>query len=417
MIADELHQHPTRLLYDAYAQATGARRQPLIIAITTAGFDTHGVCYSQRIIIENILTGNASAQDGDSFFGYIACIDQPDKDGKLDKDGKNGDDPMDEKCWIKANPNLGISVKLDNMREEAAAARIDPTALNSFLCKRLNVWVSQEIRWMAPERWAKCNAAGHLANPHDLREAAEKDLYGRIAVGGLDLSEKHDLTAFGLVFPPCKPVTEQVARPQTRQEIQWRIPPVFDEVVTKPADLKWSVLVWFWVPEDSIAERVKKDRVPYDVWARSGYLRTCPGAVINHEFIYKEITEIKKRFNFNDIAYDKWNALWIANKLAEDGFKTTPVQMNYSTMNEPMKELMGMVLEKKLEHYGDPVLSWNAGNVAATTDPNGSIRPDKDKSKEKIDGIVALIMALSQFCSDPALAQNSVYSERGIIFL
>src|SRR5208282_729295 len=213
-IADELHQHPTRLLYDAYAQATGSRLNYLILAITTAGYDTHGVCYSQRIIGENILTSNVAAAEGDSFFAYIACIDEP------DKDGKNGDDPMDEKCWIKANPNLGISVKMDNMREEAAIARIDATALNSFLCKRLNVWVNQEIRWMDPAKWAKCNAAGPLSSPRELRVAAEAALAHRIAIGGLDLSSKDDLTAFALVFPPCKPITEKVPRPQSRQEIQ-----------------------------------------------------------------------------------------------------------------------------------------------------------------------------------------------------
>src|ERR1039458_9461523 len=411
-IADELHQHPTRLLYDAYAQSTGARRQPLIIAITTAGYDTQGVCYKQRGIVENILTGNSSAADGDSFFGYIACIDEP------DKEGKNGDDPMDEKCWIKANPNLGFGTpKIDNLREEAGIARIDATALHSFLCKRLNVWVNQEIRWMDPAKWAKCNSSGPLANPREVRIAAEKALSGRIAIAGFDLSSKIDLTAFALVFPPCKPVTEKVPRPQTRQEIQWRIPQVFDEVEIAPADLRWSVLVWFWVPEGCIEERVKKDRVPYDVWKRLGYLRTCPGNTIDHEFLYKEITELSKTFQFKDIGFDAWNAQWIAKKLIDDGFRAESCRPNYSTMNEPMKELMGMVLDKKMEHYGDPVLAWNAGNVAATTDANGSIRPDKDKSKEKIDGIVAIIMAMSRFCSDPTLSQNSVYAERGIIFL
>jgi phage terminase large subunit-like protein len=412
MIADELHQHPTRLLYDAYAQATGARRQPFIIAITTAGYDTHGVCYSQRNIIENILTDNASAVDGDSFFGFIACIDEEDKAA-----GTPADNPMDEACWPKANPNLGISVKMDNMREEAAMARIDATALNSFLCKRLNVWVNQEIRWMDPAKWALCNSAGPLVDPHIQRIAAEKTLAGRVAIAGLDLSNKHDLTAFALVFPPCKPVTELVPRPQTRQEIQWRIPQVFDEVITTPADLRWSVLVWFWVPEGCIQQRVKEHRVPYDVWKKQGYLRTCPGNSIDHEYLYKDITELSKIFQFKDIGFDAWDASWIAKKMVDDGFKAESCRPNYSTMNEPMKELMGMVLDKKLEHYGDPILSWNAGNVAATTDANGSIRPDKDKSKEKIDGIVAVIMAMSRICKDPTLAQNSVYSERGIIFL
>ena len=412
LIADELHQHPTRLLYDAYYEAIGARTQPLVIAITTAGYDTMGVCFAQRKIAENILVGNVEAAAGDTMFAYIACIDEP------DKDGKGGDDWKDEKCWAKANPNLNVSVKMDGLREAAAKAMIDPTALNSFLCKRLNVWTSQEIRWMPPDKWALCNVAGPLASPKMLRAAAVEKLAGRVCIGGLDLSAKIDLSAFALVFPPAVAQVEKVPRKQTRQEIQYRVPLVYDDKIIKPADPYWSVLVWFWVPEGCIEERVKKDRVRYDVWKKEGYLRTCPGNVIDHEFIYKQIIEIRKQFQFTDIAFDSWNAQWISKKLLDDGFKAEPVRMVYSSMNEPMKELMGMVLEKKLEHYGDPLLAWNAGNVAATTDANGNIRPDKEKSKEKIDGIVAVIMALSRICADPTTAQTgSVYSQRGIIFL
>ncbi len=178
------------------------------------------------------------------------------------------------------------------------------------------------------------------------------------------------------------------------------------------------MLTWNWVPKECIAERVKKDRVHYDVWEREEYLRTCPGNVIDHEFIYKEIKKLRELFQFTDIAFDSWNAQWITKKLTDDGFKAEPVRMVYSAMNEPMKELMGMVLEKKLEHFGDPILAWAAGNVSATTDANGNIRPDKEKSKEKIDPIVAIIMALSRICADPTLAQSgSVYSSRGIVFL
>lgn len=412
LIADELHQHPTRLLYDAYYEATGARTQPLCLAITTAGYDTTGICFAQRKIGENILACNVDVSVGDNMFVYIACIDD------ADKDGKGGDDPMDEKCWPKANPNLGISVKLDQLREAAAKADIDPTALNGFLCKRLNVWVNQEIRWMPPDKWARCNVAGPMANPVDLRAAAMKRLNGRVAIGGLDLSAKLDLTAFALVFPPVQQRIERVAQTQSKED-QWQRKPVqYVDTITQIGDPLWSVLVWFWVPEACIVERVKKDRVRYDVWRDSGYLGTCPGNVIDHEFIYKQITELKKQFNFNEIAFDSWNAQWISKKLTDDGFKAEPARMVYQTMSEPMKELMGMVLEKKLEHFGDPILAWNAGNVSATTNPNGEIRPDKDKSKEKIDGIVAVIMALSRICADPTLATtSSVYNERGIIFL
>lgn len=412
LIADELHQHPTRLLYDAYYEATGARLQPLILAITTAGYDRLGICYSQRNIAENILVGNVAAADCDSVFAFIACIDEP------DLEGKGGDDWENEACWPKANPNLGISVKMDNMREAAAKAKVDPTALNSFLCKRLNVWTSQEIRWMPPEKWAKCNVAGPLASPMALRKAAITRLEGRIAIAGLDLSSKVDLTAFALLYPPVAERIEKVAKPQTQQDIWNRRALVYEDKITQVGDPYWSVLLWFWVPEGCIQERVKKDRVRYDVWQREGYLQTCPGNTIDHEFIYKQITELRKQFNFTDIAFDSWNAQWISNKLLADGFKPEECRMGYRTMSEPMKELYGLVLNKKLEHFADPILAWNAGNVAATTDATGSIKPDKEKSKEKIDGMVSLIMAMSRIVADPTLAQtSSVYSERGIVFL
>ena len=416
LCADELHQHPSRLLWDAYSQAVGSRRQPMLIGITTAGYDTTGICYQQRNIGSNVLSPSSLEEviAGDSFFAYIACIDEP------DKEGKNGDDPFNETCWIKANPNLGVSVKLDDLRVEAGLAKIDASALNSFLCKKLNVWVNQEFRWMDPSRWAQCSAAGTLANPKELRAAAIKKLQGRMAIGGLDLSEKFDLSAFALVFPPVVAKIERVPRPQTREQIMFRVPIVYDEVEMEPADPNWSVLVWFWVPKDKIQERVKKDRVMYDVWARDEYLMTCPGSVIDHEVILKHIVELKDKFAVRDIGYDEWNAAWISKKLDESGFTTVKVPMTYGRMSEPMKNLMAAVLEHKLEHYGDPILSWNAGNVSATTNVNGDIRPDKEKSKEKIDGIVAIIMALSLVCANPKLADDRGgawdYS-RGIVFI
>ena len=412
LIADELHQHPTRLLYDAYYEATAARQQPLVIAITTAGYDTTSICFAQRKIAENILVGNVAAVYGDAVFAFIACIDEP------DKDGKNGDDWQDEACWPKANPNLGISVKMDNMREAYAKATIDPTSLNGFLCKRLNVWTSQEIRWMPPEKWARCNVAGPLSNPRTVLDAALVRLVGRVCIGALDLSSKIDLTAFVLLFPPVKARYEKVPLPQTQEEKWNRVPVKFEEKLVDPGDPYWSVLPWFWVPEGCIEERVKKDRVRYDVWQKLGYLNTCPGSTIDHEFIYKHIVGLRDKYRFTNIAFDAWNAQWISNKLLADGFKAEPVRMTYQVMSEPMKELMGLVLEKKLEHFGHPILAWNAGNVSATTDANGSIRPDKEKSKEKIDGVVALIMALSQICKDPTTAGGSGWDySKGLTFL
>ena len=252
-LVDELHAHPSRHLYDVLFEATASRSQPLTLSITTAGYNRDGICFSQRKIAENILVGNVTASDGDAMFAFIACIDEP------DHEGKNGDNWEDEKCWPKANPNLGVSVKIDKLREAAAKAKIDPTALNSFLCKHLNVWTSQEIRWMPPEKWAKCNASGPLASPMANRLLALKRLEGRTCLGGLDLSSKIDLTSFVLLFPPTEKRVEKKARPQTPEDIRRRSPMVYDEIVV-PADPFWSVLPWFWVPKDGIADRSKEEQ-------------------------------------------------------------------------------------------------------------------------------------------------------------
>ena len=411
LIADEVHQHPTRLLWDAYREAIVSRRQSLCIGITTAGYDRQSFCYEQRHVIETILAGIANVKDADHIFGFIACIDE------ADSNGKNADDPFNEAVWPKANPNLGVSVKLDALREMCSNAKINSSAMNTFLCKHLNVWVNQEIRWMKPEPWAKCNAAGPRTDPVKQRADALAKLAGRICIGGLDMSSKEDLTSFVLVFPPAKARVELVAKPQTQNEIHFKMPIEYEEKIVSAADEKWSVIPWFWVPEGVIEKRVKEAKVHYDVWKKEGFLLTCAGNSINHEFIYKHIAALRESFQFQNIAFDTWNAQWISNKLSEDGFKVEAARPVYSVLSEPMKELMGMVLEQKLEHYGNPILTWNAMNVAETMNANGDVRFDKEKSKEKIDGIAALVMALSLVCKNPTIIASSVYNERGIVFL
>ena len=412
LIADELHQHPSHLLYSAYKEATVGRRQPLCVAITTAGYDQHSFCYTRRVAAENILVGNVEASEFDHFFAFIACIDEP------DRDGKGGDDPFNEACWAKANPNLGVSPKLESLRQQAAMAKLDPVVRNTFLCKHMNVWVNQEICWMDPAKWAACNAAGPLASPRALRAAALEKLLGRICVGGLDLSTNTDLCAFALLFPPTKDEVEQVPKRRTQEDIWKGIPQQYDEVIIKKGDPKWSILLWFWVPEMCIAERVKKDRVKYDVWRDEGYLNICPGNVINHEFIYKQILELRKLFRFEEISMDAWNAQWLSQKLKADGFTSEEARPTYPNLSEPMKELMGLVLEKKLEHFADPILAWNANNVQATMDPMGYIKPDKKRSKEKIDGIVAVILAIHCVVKNPKVATGSGWDySKGIIFI
>lgn len=408
-LIDELHAHPDRKLYDVLRESSASRRQPLVFAITTAGYNRDGICYKQREIGENILVGNTTAEKGDSLFAYIACMDEKDAQGKpLDW--------ADERNWAMANPNLYVSVKIDFLREARNRAQQDPTALNSFLRKHLDVWTSQDVRWMPPAKWAACNSAGPLIRPQDLRLEALKKLVGRLCYAGLDLSSKIDLSAFVLIFPPIKRVVEWRIKPQTPQEKQQRKPVEQTEIVVQEEDPQWYVVPYFFVPADNVQERVTKDKVAYDVWVREGFIQTTKGNAIDQQVIRAVINDAKGKYDIQEIGFDSWNATQLANDLKEDGLKLMEVRQGYKTMSEPMKELMALVLGRKLEHFGNPVLTWNAGNVAAEQDPAGNIKPDKEHSKEKIDGIVALIMALHRVVQTP-VSGPSVYSDRGIVFL
>jgi phage terminase large subunit-like protein len=403
VLLDELHAHPTRKLYDVLRESVIARRQPIVVEITTAGYNRQGICYKQREIAENILVGNTAAADGDSFFCFIACADEK-------------DDWKDPLTWAKANPNLGVSVKVDALNEVCNKAKQDPSALNSFLRKHLNVWTSQDVRWMPPDKWAACNSAGPLNNMAELRRAAIKALAGRLCYGGLDLSSKIDLSAFVLVFPPTKEVKGMRPKPQTYEEQMRRVPVQMEEYIVRPADPKWYVLPWFFVPQDNVEERVRKDRVDYDVWIREGFIEATPGNVVDQARIRETIKDLRGQFNIEEIGFDSWNATQLANELKEDGHTMVEVRQGFKTMSEPMKELMALVISKKLEHFGNPVLTWNATNVAAETDPADNIKPDKEHSKEKIDGIVATIMAMHRVVTNPT-PQGHPYNERGIVFL
>ncbi len=384
-LIDELHAHQDRRLWDVLNEATKSRRQPMMIAITTAGYDKGetSICWNKRTTATSILQGViSSAADKfayDSVFGFIACLDE-------------GDDPFDEKNWSKANPNLvaGI-VKIRGLREAATEAKSNPMALNSFLRKHMDIWTSQENKWMDPDKWKACNKAGVDANgariSHKVqREAALEKLKGRRCFGGLDISSKVDITAYVLVFPPT---------------------------VAEPG---WHALGWYWVPEMNIPDRVKKDKVPYDVWVREGYLLKTDGNVVDQDVIQTLVEHTKHLFQIQDIGYDSWNNTQLSLRLAAAGIKMLETRQGFKTFSEPMKETMALALSGKLEHYGDPILAWAVNNVEATSDPAGNIKPDKDKSKEKIDPAVALLMAMARAVATVTPADNP-YNKRGIIFI
>jgi len=355
-----VHAHKTRDTWDVLEMATGARRQPLMFGITTAGYDRQSLCFQLHEYMEKILDG---VIEDDSFFGTIYTLD-PD------------DDWADESTWIKANPNLGVSKKADDLQRKAVRAAEMPAALNAFLRLELDIWTQAETKWMPLEHWRAC---GEAADPEGLR--------GRTCYGGLDLSSTTDVSAFLLVFPP--------------------------QVVGDA----YQVLCRFWIPEDSIAERVRHDRVPYDAWVRQGYITATPGNVIDYEYILYQVDQDMQAYDIKEIAFDRWGASRIQTQLMEMGGEDWLVQFGqgFQSMSPPMKELEKLVLSHKLAHGGNPVLTWMADNLVARQDPAGNIKPDKEKSREKIDGLVALIMGLDR--ATRHVEDESIYSKRGLRIL
>lgn len=371
VIADELHAWPKPELWGVLKTGTGSRRQPLMLAITTAGVDQQGVCYRQREYVTRILSGII---EDDAYWGCIYTLDTKRDWPDLELD----DDWQDEDNWVKANPLLGVSKKAETMREGAREAANKPAELNHFLRWHLNVWTQALTRWVNPIQWAAC---GELA-------VFEDRLAGRACYGGLDLSQIYDITALVLVFPP------------------------------EEANGHYECVCRFWLPEENMIERVRKDQVPYDVWSRLGFLRLTPGNVVDYDFVLAEIETLGTMYDIKEIGYDRWGATLVSQKLMDMGGDEWVVQIGqgFASMSPPMKELGKVIAQEKLAHGSNPVLNWMADNLVAREDPAGNIKPDKEKSREKIDGMVALIMGLDRATRN-AGNQRSIYEEQGIKFL
>ena len=337
-IIDELHAHCNRDMYDVLNTATGARRQPLLFCITTAGHDRLSVCWEQHAYSQRVLEGLIVE---DSHFAFVACIDE-------------GDDWQDERCWAKANPNLGISLKLDDLRRKAGKAKEMPTALNAFLRLHLGVWTEAESRWISLEKWQAC-----------ARPVCEDDFAGRECWGGLDLASTQDLCALALVFP---------------EE---------DEGI--------SVLVYFWAPEMNAAKRERNDKAPYLTWARQ----------TDTSYIIDRIAELKTRFQIREIAFDRFGAASVVTALQELGLEVVQFSQGFLSMSPASKEMERLVVSGRLRHPDNPVLNWCAANVVVKLDAAGNIKPSKRKSSEKIDGIVALAMAVGRWMAKPQEAEIS----------
>lgn len=361
VIFDELHTQPNRKLYDVMLKGSGdARMQPLYFLITTAGDNTNSICYEVHQKAKDILEGR---KFDPTFYPVIYGADE-------------SDDWTDPKTWKKANPSLGITVGIDKVQAACDQAKQNPAEENAFRQLRLNQWVKQAVRWMPMHLWDKCAFAVN-----------EDDLEGRVCYGGLDLSSTTDITAFVLVFPP------------------------------ENEDDKYIILPYFWIPEDNIELRVRRDHVPYDLWQKQGYLETTEGNVVHYGYIERFIERLGERFNIREIAFDRWGAVQMVQNLEGMGFTVVPFGQGFKDMSPPTKELMKLTLEQRIAHGGHPVLRWMLDNVCAKSDPAGNIKMDKEKSTEKIDGAVATVMALDRAIRCGNDTSASVYDSRGLLFI
>lgn len=356
VIADELHAWKNRDMWDVLETGTGSHRQPLMLAITTAGSDRNGICWQFHDYTQKVLQGII---EDDTWFGMIFTLDK-------------GDNWKDENVWLKANPNLGISKKWDDLRRKAARARKMPTQLNAFQQKELNMWVKGDMKWMDMEAWSKC--AGDVPA---LELPAR--LTGGVSFGGLDLGSTSDLTTYVHVCP-----TE---------------------------DGFYDIVARFWLPEDAVETRTQEG-TNYDLWVKQGYITLTDGNTIDYDFIFEQIEQDADQFEIKQSAFDRWGAARVVQVLEKKGLKMVQFGQGFASMSPPMKELERLVLSGKIRHGNNPVLTWMADNLIASMDPAGNIKPNKEKSKEKIDGMVALIMALDLALRHPD--QKSVYHKRGI---
>lgn len=379
---DEVHEHPGPEIIQKLNTATGARRQPLIVEITTAGYDRHSVCRQHHEFSVKALEGTVPHETAASWFAYIATIDE-------------GDDWTDADVWVKANPSLGVTVKPDDLKRQIDEAREMPAQQNAIRRLRLNEWTEQVTRWLDMEVWAEGGPADGT-DWQDIRtglDDLEQKLLGRECYGGLDLARVNDLSALVLLFPPTRD--------------------------TSLGDLaeKWIALPRFWVPEDDILRRGKRDRVPYATWRDQGFLDATPGNATDFAFIEAEIIALAGRYDLRELSYDRTFAGEIVQHLQDEGINLVQFGQGFLSMAAPTAELERLSVSRLLWHGGHPVLRWNASNVAVRHDPAGNIKPDKERSSERIDGIVAICNALGRALLRDANAGRSVYDSRSILVL
>jgi len=355
IIFDELHTQPNRDLWDTLTTSTGSRRQPLTIAITTAGYDKQSICYEIYTYAKKVLENTISDS---SFYAVIYESD-------------NDDDITCEKTWIKANPNYGISLKKEYMQRESQRAVDVPSYQNTFRRLMLNQWTDSHSAWLTSGEWDACH-----------QDFDYSKLENCAAWGGLDLASTRDLTAFVLLFN---------------------------------VDGKFVFIPYIFIPEENAKKRSERDGVDYVAWLRDGHVYGTSGDVADYSFIRAKINELSKKYRIQSICYDRWNASQLVIDLQNDGATLDPFGQGFVSMSMPTKTLEAEILAKNIIHNNNPCMNWCLSNVSLQEDPAGNIKPSKSKSVDRIDPIVALIMSLG--CHLTTESSDSVYDERDILVL
>lgn len=353
---DELHEHPTPLVVDKMRAGTKGRRQAIVFRITNSGFDRTSVCWNEHEYSQKILEGSL---EDDAWFAYVCS---------LDKEDEKDENWAAERNWIKANPNLGVSIQPKYLREQVNLAKGMPSKQN--IVKRLNlcIWTNQENAAIDITEWNKCVGFSlDRRDPIKLRKILDRALRGRRCFLALDLSSTEDLTCLLKLFPP------------------------------EHEDGLWICLPHFWVPEKNVKDKTKEARAPYDVWVREGWIVATDGDVVDYDAPKEQILRDIERYRVEEICFDPWNATQFANDLQKAGIpaeKLVKFPQTLAMFAEPTKKLLEVLIPKrKLAHLANPVLAWNASNLVVFTDASGNSRPQKKSSRGKIDGMVALIMA------------------------
>lgn len=352
---DEIHAWPgapTSAMHDALQYGGAARRQPLLMSISTAGSDKTSFGYERYNYAKQVLEGKSVDLE---FFPYIA-------EAAVEDDWKS------EAIWRKANPSLGFTIKLDDLAGACREAVNSPVKENSFRRDRLNQWTDADVRWIASDRWDACD----LPLP--------ESLVGLECYGGLDLSSTRDTTSLVLLFPH--------------------------------EDTSWSVRLFCWVPENTCRERERTNRTRFDWWVHEGWMEKTPGDVVDYSRVRKRIKAAAEMYQIKEIAFDPWNATDLVTQLLGDGFPMIEFGQGFASMSSPAKELEKLIFNRRIRHGGNPVLKWMIGNTVVETDAAENIKPSKKKSTEKIDGVVSLVMALGRAMVRPEL--QSVYDDRGL---